>query len=215
VTEKHVIRRLHLKPTLDPRTAADKPAVGRTAHFVQSAETRMPRRSSFKVSINLPFGLGGVEQTWEPDDDERRAAWELYVELATRITTVPRQPGTGLAHEALNSLYTLFRATREILRRYGPGVAQPKGDGSASFGTLAVTVLNDALRPLLAVWHPLLQDREDQRPPEVTRVEWEESWERIDELRDAFAEVRQTVSQYARLLAEVAEVPALSGLDVV
>jgi hypothetical protein len=175
----------------------------------------MPRRTSFKVSLNLPFGLGGVEQTRQPDDDERRAAWELYVELATRIATVPRQPGTGLAREAMNSLYTLFGATREILRRYGPGVAQPKGDGSASFGTLAVTVLNNALRPLLATWHPLLQDHEEQRPPEVTRVDWEQSWDRIDELRDALAEVRQTVSQYAKLLAEVAEVPALSGWDAV
>jgi hypothetical protein len=175
----------------------------------------MPRRSSFKVSLNFPFGLGGVEQTWEPDDDERRAAWELYVELSTRIATVPREPDTGLAREALNSLYSLFGATREILRRYGPGVAQPKGDGSASFGTLAVTVLNDGLRPLLSVWHPLLLDREDQRPPEVTRVEWEQSWERIDELRDALVEVRQTVSQYARLLAEVADVPALSNWDSV
>ncbi len=111
----------------------------------------MPRRTSFKVSLNLPFGLGGVEQ--------------------------------------------------------------PKGDGSASFGTLAITVLNDALRPLLATWHPLLQDHEDQRPPEVTRVDWEQSWERIDELSAALAEVRQTVSQYARLLAEVADVPALTDWD--
>ncbi len=175
----------------------------------------MPRRTSFKVSLNLPFGLGGVEQTWEPDDAERSAAWELYVELSTRITTVPLQSGTGLAREALTSLYTLFGSTREILRRYGPGVAQPKGDGSASFGTLAVTVLNDALRPLLAVWHPLLQDREDQRPPDKTRVEWEQSWDRIHELKDALSEVQDTVSQYAKLLAEVADVPDLSGRDAV
>jgi hypothetical protein len=47
----------------------------------------------------------------------------------------------------------------------------------------------------------------------VTRVEWEQSWDRIDELRDALAEVRQTVNQYAALLAEVADVPALSGWD--
>jgi hypothetical protein len=175
----------------------------------------VPRRSSFKVSLNLPFGLGGVEQDWEPDDDERRAAWELYVELATRITTVPLQAGTGLKREALTSLYSLFGTTREILRRHGPGVAQPKGDGSASFGTLAVTVLNDALRPLLSVWHPLLLDREDQRPPDVTRVEWERSWERIDELADALDEVRRTINQYAKLLAEVAEVPSLGSWDAV
>ena len=78
----------------------------------------MPRRSSFKVSLNLPFGLGGVEQTWVPDDDERLAAWELYVELSTRITTVPLHAGTGLVREALSSLYSLFGTTREILRRY-------------------------------------------------------------------------------------------------
>jgi hypothetical protein len=173
----------------------------------------MARRSSFKVSLNLPFGLGGVEQTWEPDDAERSAAWELYVELSTRIATVPLPTGAGLAREALTSLYSLFGSTREILRRYGPGVAQPKGDGSASFGTLAVTVLNDAFRPLLAVWHPLLQDWEDQRPPDRSRVEWEQSWDRIGELRDALAEVRQTVRQYAKLLAEVADVPDLGGWD--
>jgi hypothetical protein len=171
----------------------------------------MPHRKQFKVSLNLPFGLGGVEQTWEPDDDERRAAWELYVELATRIATVPLERDTGLAREALSSLYTLFGTTRAILRQYGPGVAQPKMDGGASFGTLAVTVLNGAIRPLLSTWHPPLQDWEDQRPEEVTRVAWEQQWERIDQLRAAIDEVRATVDQYAALLAEVAEVPPLTG----
>ena len=111
----------------------------------------MLRRKQFTVSLNLPFGLGGLEQTWEPDDDERRAAWELYVELATRIATVPLDRDKGLAREALTSLYTLFDSTRAILRRYGPGIAQPKIDGGASFGTLAVTVLNSAIRPLLSI----------------------------------------------------------------
>ncbi len=171
----------------------------------------MPRRKQFTVSLNLPFGLGGVEQTWEPDDDERRAAWELYVEVATRVATVPLDRDTGLAREALSSLYTLFDTTRVILRRYGPGIAQPKTDGGASFGTLAVTVLNGAIRPLLSTWHPLLQDWEDQRPADVTRVAWEQRWERIGELRTAIDDVRATVDQYAELLAEVAEVPPLTG----
>ena len=125
----------------------------------------MPRAKSFKVSLNLPFGLGGVEQTWEPNDAERRAAWELYVELATRVATAPLQPNAGLHRDALDSLYALFAITREILRRYGPEVAQPNDEGFASFGTLAVTILNEALRPLLRTWHPLLQDHEDQRQP--------------------------------------------------
>jgi hypothetical protein len=167
------------------------------------------KRSTFAVSLNLPFGLGGVEQTWEPDDNERKAAWELYVELVTRIATVPLEQGTGLQREALTSLYSLFPTTRDILRRYGPAVAQPKGDGQTSFGLLAVTILNNALRPLLSVWHPRLQDYEDQRPATTTRVEWEASWGEIKSLREAIDEVRTTINQYADLLAEVAEVPNL------
>jgi hypothetical protein len=169
------------------------------------------RRSSLKVSLNLPFGLGGVEQTWEPDEDERRAAWELYVELATRVATVPLQPGHGSFREALTSFHSLFGSTGEILRRYGPGVARLKEGGSASFGILAVTVLNKAVRPLLAEWHPALQDREDQRPVAKTRVEWERGWERYDDLASAISEVRRTVDQYGALLAEVAEVPPLES----
>jgi hypothetical protein len=171
----------------------------------------MPRRSTFKVSLNLPFGLGGIEQTWEPDEDERRAAWELYVELSTRITTVPLQEDAGLLREALTSLYSLFGTTREILRRYGPGLARSKGDGTASFGILAVTILNNGVRPLLSVWHPLLQDHEDQRAGDVSRAEWEKSWARSGELRDALSEVRETIQQYADLLAEVADVPRLDA----
>jgi len=171
----------------------------------------MPRLTSFDVSLNLPFGLGGVNQTWQPDDDERVAAWELYVELVTRVATAPLRPGEGLAREALDSLYSLFDTTRGILRSHGPGVAKPKGDGSASFGTLAVTVLNSALRPFLSKWHPLLSDREDQKPDTVTSAAWESSWERIGELRAELEEVRKTIDEYAALLAKVAEVPLLTS----
>ncbi|NEO32772.1 MAG: hypothetical protein F6K36_20600 [Symploca sp. SIO3C6] len=39
-----------------------------------------------KVSVNLPFGIGGAE--WEADPTERRAAWSLYIELVTRISVL-------------------------------------------------------------------------------------------------------------------------------
>ncbi len=34
-----------------------------------------------KVSVKLPFGIGGAE--WEADATERKAAWSIYVELIT------------------------------------------------------------------------------------------------------------------------------------
>ena len=43
-----------------------------------------PKFTGFKVSLSLPY-IGGIEGTWQPNEDEKKAAWEMYVELVTRI----------------------------------------------------------------------------------------------------------------------------------
>jgi hypothetical protein len=166
---------------------------------------------SVEVSLTLPFGLGGVKGTWEPDDHERTAAWEMYVELVTRISVVQLGPDEGLLREALTSLYSLFGTTREILRRHGPSVARPKGDATLSFGQLAVLILNDVVRPVLAAWHPKLLDYESTRTVETSPAEHECRWEKSGELRQVLAAVRTALAGYAALLAEVAGVPQLDG----
>ena len=77
------------------------------------------------VTLGLPFGLGGISGSWSPDEEERKAAWEMYVELVTRVGIQELRPEEGLLREALSSLYTLFQTTRRILYRYGPRVAAP------------------------------------------------------------------------------------------
>jgi len=165
--------------------------------------------NSVEVSLNLPFGIGGVKGTWEPDENERTAAWEMYVELVTRISVAELGPEEGLLREALSSLYSLFGTTRAILREKGPSVAQAKGGGKYSFGYLAVIILNQVLRPVLAKWHPLLLDYESRRPVGLSQGEYERAWPRNMELRGVLNEVRGTLGEYAELLAKVAEVPLL------
>src|SRR5208282_2714291 len=97
----------------------------------------------------------------------------IYVELATRISIVELQPEEGLLREALGSLYSLFGTTREILRKYGPTVGKPKGEGRLSFGLLAVAVLNIVLRPVLSKWHPVLEDYESTKPAGMSPSEHE------------------------------------------
>jgi hypothetical protein len=164
--------------------------------------------ASFEVSLTLPY-LGGIKGTWQPDDTERLAAWEMYVELATRISTVELGPDEGLIREALTSMYSLFGTTREILRKYGPGVAKPHGDADLSFGYLAVAVLNGVLRPLLARWHPQLADWEAKRPADVSTIAQEQAWPRATELRAEIAQAREALLAYANQLAQVAGVPPL------
>lgn len=93
----------------------------------------------------LKLTLGFVEAEFAPTGTDRLAAWELYVELLTRITTQPLPDADGDEPTALASVHALFPLTREILRKHGPG--------SNEFAKLAIPVLNQIIRPFTARWH--------------------------------------------------------------
>lgn len=150
-----------------------------------------------KVSVSLPFGIGSAE--WEADPTERRAAWALYVELVTRIAVQPLDSDHGLIREALNSLYSLFGSTRQILRDAGPNV----GASHDSVGGIAIAVLNKGLRPFLSKWHPALEEWESQRPSDLSRKEHEKHWNQTSQMRDELEVLRGHLGQYAEALAEI------------
>jgi len=164
--------------------------------------------TKISVELSLPY-LSKISGEWEPDENEREAAWELYVELITRVSVVNLGPEEGLLRESLSSLYSLFATTREILRKHGPAVAKPKGKNRISFGLLSVAVLNSVLRPILSKWHPLLDDYEAKRPSGLSPLEYEGKWEKAPELRHALDGARLKLVEFAGILADVAGVPSL------
>jgi hypothetical protein len=168
-------------------------------------------RAPKSVEVGLDLRFFKISGTWEPNDAERRAAWEFYVELMTRISVVPLPAGEGLLREALASLYSLFGTTRDILRRHGPTVAEPKPDGQYNFGYLAVAILNCVIRPFLARWHPLLEEWETARPADLSRASHEQAWPLAAPLRADLDAVRASLTQYAALLAAACGVPDLSA----
>jgi hypothetical protein len=160
-------------------------------------DPRQALTEEVKVSTSLPFGLGQVEL--ESDETMRRAAWSLYVELTTRIVTQTLETDQGFLREALNSLYSLFASTRQILREAGPDV----GTSLESVGGIAITVLNVGLRPFLSRWHPALSAWESQRPANMGAKEHEKNWAEEPQLRSELKLLRENLEQYADALAEI------------
>lgn len=153
-----------------------------------------------KVSVSLPFGLGSAE--WESDPTERFAAWELYVELVTRIAVQPFDLQYGGLREALNSLYRVFPSTREILRAAGPNI----GASPDSVGGIAIAVLNIGVRPFLAKWHNRLSDWEAVKPADKSAREHERDWQYGDTMKQELIALQADLSKYADALAKIAEV---------
>jgi len=68
-----------------------------------------------KIKLNIGF----AEAEFELKPDDRAAAWDLYVEMLPRIVTQPLPDEDGDEKTALESVHTLFKTTRDILKARG------------------------------------------------------------------------------------------------
>jgi hypothetical protein len=138
----------------------------------------------------LQLKLGFIEAQFAAQDVDRLAAWELYVELATRVSTQPLSKAEGSEKQALSSIYSLFPTTREILKKHGPS--------AQNFARVAIAVLNVVLRPFLTRWHLELERGVALDAATAKRF------------RDELAGVRADLFEYANVLARIADVERLA-----
>ena len=141
-----------------------------------------------RVKVGPPFA--SVE--FKPDDNDISAAWDMYVELLTRIATQPLDPDKGDEEAALQSIYSLFGTTRGILKE--------KGRTAKEFTRISIVILNAILRPFTSKWH---KKKEDGAFADETLCK---------QFRDELETIRKALCAYAVLLADMAHVEDLTQL---
>jgi len=144
--------------------------------------------------INLKLAGGGHRQT----------AWTLFVEAGTRIVTQELRPGDGLLREALTSYYGFFELVRKQLLALRPSPI-PADESLLTVESYAFSMLNEALRPCLARWHPRLSRWEKSGNNE-------EDWPLADLCRQDIEAARQRALIYVWGLGQVAEIGNLHHL---
>lgn len=162
-----------------------------------------PKKNKYKVStINVQ--IPSISQfTFIMNDISKKVAWSLFVETITRISTQPLQNDEGYIREAMNSLYSLFQTTRDLLKTMEPSTGV-NSDGS-TVEMLAVSMLNKEIRPFLSKWHPKLKEYESKKQNS------EADWEYQKACRKELAITRKNVLQYARGFGELADVKELDS----
>lgn len=142
---------------------------------------------------SLKIKVGFLEGEFAPHDPDREAAWELYIELLTRVTTQYLLPEEGDEKAALESIYSLFPLTREILRSHGSGCGE--------FARLAIPVLNQIIRPFTAKWHRLSVAGAFNRKG------------KCEAFREDLSALQPVLRAYTTALAEMASVEDLTTLE--
>jgi hypothetical protein len=142
---------------------------------------------------SLKINLGWLNGEFAPHDPDREAAWELYIELLTRVATQHLSPEDGDEKAALDSIHAIFPLTREILRR--------RGSGCGEFARLAIPVLNQIIRPFTAKWHRL--SMVDAFKKAAARKQF----------RNDLAALQKLLRAYTSALAAMANVEDLTELE--
>lgn len=115
----------------------------------------------------------------------QKAAWQLYIELSTRIATKQLKDEEGSEKSSLKSIYKIFEITRNVLKENG-------GD-CIEVARLAILVLNEVIRPFMTKWH-LSEKKLDS--DNVNK-----------EFRRELSELRENLLNYKKQLATIAGIP--------
>lgn len=145
--------------------------------------------SMTSLRIKAPF----LEAVWQPRDQDKDAAWELYIELLTRIATQPLPEGHGIESTALENIYKLFGITRKVIKQHGRQCVE--------FTKIAVLILNQKIRPFTAKWHKRM-------------IEGGFNKEEIrKEFRTELEALQLILRTYTKMLSDMADVEDLTELE--
>lgn len=142
---------------------------------------------------SLKIKAGFLEMEWNPSEPDKNAAWNLYIELLTRITTQKLDFDHGDEDAALASVFSLFDTTRQIIKNNGRDCIE--------FTKIAVIILNQKVRPFTAKWHKISTSTGFEN--DVLKQEF----------RSELSELQVILSVYTQMLADMAGVEDLTNLE--
>lgn len=142
------------------------------------------------LKIKTPF----LDAEWKPQEQDKVAAWQLYVELLTRVTTQRLEVRDGDEYAALESIHQMFPITRDILKENGRHCLE--------FTKIAAVVLNQIIRPFTSKWHPVAK-----------RKGFDKDQQCCLEFREDLSSLQDQLTIYTRMLSDMAGVEDLTELE--
>lgn len=142
---------------------------------------------------SLSIDAGFLSADLKFNNADKKAAWEMYIELLTRIATQNLEPSHGDEKSALNSIFSLFNLTREVIKKNGTECIE--------FTKIAIVILNQVIRPFTAKWHKRSLAGAFDDPDECKYF------------RGELSALQILLRRYTQLLADMAGVEDLTGLQ--
>jgi hypothetical protein len=134
-----------------------------------------------------------LEMEWKPQEADKEAAWDMYIELLTRITTQALPDEDGIEQAVLESIHKMFDITRNVIKAHGRDCIE--------FTKLAIIILNQIIRPFTVRWHKLSDEGAFSKP------------ESCKAFREELKALQQKLITYTKMLGEIAGVEDLTSIE--
>ncbi len=121
-----------------------------------------------------------LDEVYEPNEDDREAAWIIYTELCTRVSVAPLKYKEGDEVAALTSIYNVFTKSRELIAE--------RGRSAHHFSATTRQMFEQHVRPFTGYWHGKKEDG-SLRNHDVRRA-----------FRQALRELQPKLERFANLL---------------
>jgi hypothetical protein len=155
-------------------------------HFLSTSQT--DPKGLFSATFLKRWG----KEKWKPSQDDRKAAVMLHTQITSRVTTQRLGYLDGVEKTALDSVYALFKATRDINDRF---------PDAQHFDAVAWEVLNTWVRPFTAKWH-----RESERGALA-------AIDATDEFRAQLTQLQGVLKRFDNLLVKLHDENTPAAID--
>jgi len=126
-------------------TASSSDLVDHYERFKKLKNTSPERIAAYANYFNRTYKKDGIYT-----QADRNAAWELFIELDTRVVTRALDNESGIDKATLSSLHELFQLHRSIAKKHGPNCK--------NYYTMASHYFEGYIRPFTSKWHKILND---------------------------------------------------------
>jgi hypothetical protein len=119
------------------------------------------------VNVTLP---SGISFEFKAQEEDRKIAWEIFVQIRTRIAAVEFKKGEDSFKDVNVSLFALFTLIREKI--LGLSLKTVTKDKDGNLVELYFSILNHGIRPYLTKWHiPVSHFHERQKDSGKSEIE--------------------------------------------
>jgi hypothetical protein len=147
-------------------------------------------------SLNLGFVTVGGEL----EEIDRQCAWELYTELATRVSVTGKLDDPDCTNfagelyiESLDSVYRFFQSARDIMKKFPVGKT---GSANNHLGVMISRVFSHVLRPFLEKWQVRYRHWwEEESNPRLFPLDRQAEFQEIDAFLSDWSSVRWLMRQ--------------------